>query len=531
MRRLGVDFVLPEGTVPAVRQLSFSLRQGETLGLVGESGSGKSVCALSIPHLLPKQARYRQGSSIRLLGRELIGSSAAALRRVRARHTGVVFQEPMTSLHPAQQIGAQLTEAIGSRERLRGRNLRRRALELLEAVRIDNPAERMRAYPHQLSGGQRQRVLIAMALAGEPRLLIADEPTTALDVTVQMQILELLQELQRRLKMAMIFISHDLGVVSKVASRLCVMKDGEVVEEGAADEVLRKPQHPYTLSLLRAIPSGRADSSAPTQTAPLLRADHLSVRFALPGPLFRRRRKLLAVADICLQVHPGETLGVVGESGSGKSSLARALMGLAPASGRLLWRGQTVSGLRRGVPKHYRKAVQMVFQDPYGSLSPRMTVGEIVAEGLRVHQPDMPAKERHAKTGAALTEVGLEASMTRLFPHELSGGQRQRVALARALVLRPELLLLDEPTSALDMSVQAQIIDVLKQLQREKNLSYLLISHDLKVVRALASRVLVMRSGQVVEQGDRAMLDAPQHPYTQQLMRAAQHYALPSVAA
>lgn len=530
VRGLSVDFLTPEGRRTAVRDISFNLNRGEILGLVGESGSGKSVTAMSIPQLLPKQARFAAESSIRLRGEEMIGAKTSVLRRMRAKHIGVVFQEPMTSLHPAQRIGAQLAEAVCAREKA-VRSAGRRAVtgrvrELLAAVGIDSPAERMHARPHQLSGGQRQRVLIAMALAGEPELLIADEPTTALDVTVQMQILQLIQELQQRLKMAVIFISHDLGVVGRVADRLCVMKDGGIVESGTAKEVLHNPSHPYTLSLLRAIPSEASDKRRHSDT-PLLQADDIGVRFSLPSGFLRRPTHRQAVADISLAVHPGETLGIVGESGSGKSSLARALIGLVQASGTIRWQGQRLGDLHASAPLSYRRAVQIVFQDPYGSLSPRMSVGEIVGEGLRVHETGLTARQRRVQVTQTLQEVGLATEMMALFPHELSGGQRQRVALARALVLRPQLLLLDEPTSALDMSVQAQIIALLKELQQQLGLSYILISHDLKVVRSLADRILVMHRGVVVEQGTcRSIFEACRHPYTQQLIAAAQHYDL-----
>ena len=529
----------------AVDSFALQIRQGEMVGLVGESGSGKSVSAMSIPQLLPPQARVSPQSSIRLKDTEMIGLDKQQLRQMRARHIGVVFQEPMTALHPAHRIGMQLMEAVHYRaEAAHGKRLGRgerldMVLNLLDIVGLDKPRERLEVYPHQLSGGQRQRVLIAMALAGDPDLLIADEPTTALDVTVQMQILDQLAQLQSDLGMAVLLISHDLGVVSRLTSRLCVMQQGRIVEAGESAKVVRNPQNEYTLGLLQAVPTGKASTAGSDKRRArkasgdgdsLLQADEVSVRFTR-RPLFLvgKSWELQAVDKVSLSLEAGETLGIVGESGCGKSTLAKSLVGLVESEGAIKWRGQRLGKER---PDTYKRAVQFMFQDPFGALSPRLTIAEIIGEGLRVHQPECDRHERQRLASDMMAEVGLQEQMLHRFPHELSGGQRQRVALARALVLHPEVLILDEPTSALDMSVQAQIVELLEKLQHRHGIAYIFISHDLKLVQALSDHVIVMYRGQVVEAGDSvAIFDHPKQAYTQQLVEAARHYELPPLQA
>ena len=513
-------------SIPAVNQLSLAVNRGEMVGMAGESGSGKSVSALSVPRLLPPQAQILPGSSIRLDGVELTSAPPATLRRVRAHQIGMVFQEPMTALHPAQTLGAQLTEALRFRNRTASDRHQRHqlAVDLLDRVGIDRPEQRLAAWPHELSGGQRQRAVLAMALAGEPDLLIADEPTTALDVQVQMQILELLAELQARTGMAVLFISHDLGVVSNLCSRMYVLHSGQVVETGPSARIIRQPAHAYTARLLAAVPRRKVPADRQTG-APLLEVERMSVRFGTGTSLLSRRADFQALRELSLHIREGETLGVVGESGSGKSTLARALVGLVRAQASLRWRGESVADPSG---KAWHRRVQLVFQDPFGSLSPRMTVGEIVGEGLRIHEPQLKRYQRLERVGSVLAEMELDPQLLNRFPHELSGGQRQRVALARSLVLRPELLILDEPTSALDMSVQAQIVELLAGLQQHHSIAYLFISHDLKLVHSLADRVLVMRHGQEVETGDSEQLfNHPQQEYSAQLLAAARRYQLP----
>ncbi|CDH43165.1 ABC transporter ATP-binding protein [Candidatus Contendibacter odensensis] len=510
------------GTVPAVKQVSFTLNRGETLALVGESGSGKSVSALSLLQLLPYPHAHHPGGSIRLRGMELLGAATDRLRAVRGNQIAMVFQEPMTSLNPLHSIEKQISETLILHKGLSGARLRARILELLDWVGLPDAAHRLNALPHELSGGQRQRVMIAMALANDPDLLIADEPTTALDVTIQAQILKLLKELQARLGMAILFITHDLGIVRKMADRVCVMRAGEVMETAAVAEIFAHPQHLYTRQLLAAEPQG--DPPPEAADAPeVMSSEQLKVWFPLKRDLFGRVvNHLKAVDGVSVQVREGQTLGVVGESGSGKTTLGLALLRLLSSEGTIRFEGQRIDGLHSRALRPLRKAMQIVFQDPFGSLSPRLSVGEIVEEGLLVHGLAGDRTARRARIVQALEEVGLDPDTQDRYPHEFSGGQRQRIAIARALALQPRLLILDEPTSALDVSVQAQIVDLLRELQRRYRLAYVFISHDLRVVRALANHLLVMKNGRVVEAGPaRRVFDRPQHPYTQALLAAA----------
>ena len=522
VRDLHVEFRQADSVVRAVRGVSFDIREKETLALVGESGSGKSVTALSILKLLPYPPAHHPAGSILFKGEELIHSDEKTLRRTRGNQISMIFQEPMTSLNPLHTVERQVGEILDVHRGMSGRAARERVLELLNQVGIREPEKRLGAYPHQLSGGQRQRVMIAMALANEPDLLIADEPTTALDVTVQAQILELLAELKARTGLSMLFITHDLGIVRKIADRVCVMTQGEIVETGTTEEVFSRPKHPYTQHLLAAEPKGRPPerrAGAPV----IMRGDDLKVWFPIRRGLFRRIvGHIKAVDGINLAVREGQTLGVVGESGSGKTTLGLALIRLISSEGRIVFLGRDIQGLRSKETRPLRGEMQIVFQDPYGSLSPRMVVGDIVAEGLRVHEPDLPADERDTRVVRALSEVGIDPESRFRYPHEFSGGQRQRIAIARAMVLQPRFVMLDEPTSALDMSVQAQVVDLLRDLQSRHNLSYLFISHDLKVVRALANDVIVMRDGKIVETGTAdEIFDAPKTDYTRALMAAA----------
>lgn len=506
----------------AVRGVSFSIRRGETLALVGESGSGKSVTALSVLQLLSPSGVTSTGS-LSVLGTEMIGAPPAVLQTVRGNRVGMVFQEPMTSLNPLHSIGRQVEEAISLHQPLRGPALRDRAVELLSLVGLPDPAKRLSALPHELSGGQRQRVMIAMALANSPDLLIADEPTTALDVTIQAQILDLLRDLQRRIGMAVLFITHDLTLVKQFAGRVCVMKDGRIVESGETQAVFATPQHAYTRHLLASHPSGQpvpVDADAPE----VLAVEALKVWFPVRGGLFRRvMDHIRAVNGVSFRLKQGQTLGIVGESGSGKTTLALALLRLVQGDlgGRAVFAGADLMTLPRPALQALRRDLQVVFQDPFGSLSPRMSVGEIIAEGLRLHDP-MPEAQIRDRVAAVLEEVGLPADSQDRYPHEFSGGQRQRISIARALILRPRLMVLDEPTSALDLTVQAQIISLLRDLQQRYRLTYLFISHDLRVVRVLSHRLLVMRGGEVMEEGEtEAVFAAPRHPYTRALLAAA----------
>ncbi len=521
IRDLRVTFGEGERAVEAVRGVSFDLERGKTLALVGESGSGKSVTALSVLQLLPYPFA-RQTGSITVQGQEMVGAPDKVLRSVRGGSVAMVFQEPMTSLNPLHSIEKQIGEALVLHKGLTGKAARERMLELLDLVGLPNAKDRLGALPHELSGGQRQRVMIAMALANDPDVLIADEPTTALDVTIQAQILRLLKDLQQRFGMAVLFITHDLTIVRRMADDVCVMKDGEVVEQADVATLFANPQHPYTRRLLAAEPSGKP--VVPAADAPsIMRTEDLKVWFPIKKGVIRRTvGHIKAVDGITLDVREGHTVGVVGESGSGKTTLALGLLRLLDSDGPIIFQDQRIDGLGRNQMRPLRRQMQVVFQDPFGSLSPRLSVGQIVEEGLIVHGMGGSKSERRARIAEALEEVGLLAEHQDRYPHEFSGGQRQRIAIARALVLKPRFIVLDEPTSALDVSVQAQIIDLLRGLQERHKLAYLFISHDLRVVRALADHLIVMKDGKVVEQGSsKAIFDAPQQEYTRALMAAA----------
>lgn len=505
-----------------VRAVSFSIDAGQTLALVGESGSGKSVTARSIMRLLPYPAASHPGGRVLFKGESMLDATEARMRQVRGAGIGMIFQEPMTSLNPLHTIERQIAEVLTVHKGLRGARARRRTLELLEWVGIRDAESRLGSYPHELSGGQRQRIMIAMALANEPALLIADEPTTALDVTVEVQILDLLKDLQRELGMALLLITHDLGVVRRMADTVCVMRDGEIVESGPCSDVMARPQHAYTRHLIDAEPSGVPVAIEPG-AAVQLKVSDLSVHFPIKKGLLKRTVSVLKAVDgVSFELRAGETLGVVGESGSGKSTLAQAVLRLISSKGSIVWLGDDLQSWRQSRLRPLRADLQLVFQDPYGSLSPRLSVGQLIAEGLSVHQPQLDQTQRTAKVRRALEDVEMDPAVINRYPHEFSGGQRQRIAIARAMVLQPQLVVLDEPTSALDRSIQAQVLALLQRLQRERGISYIFISHDLKVVRSISHQLLVMRAGVVVEAGDaRAVFARPKSEYTRVLMQAA----------
>jgi microcin C transport system ATP-binding protein len=519
---LSVSFDIPGGEVRAVRHVGFDVDRGEIVALVGESGSGKSVTALSIVQLLPYPLARHPSGSIRFQGRELLGARERVLRQVRGNRIAMVFQEPMTSLNPLHTLEKQVNEVLFVHKGLTRAAARARTLDLLHLVGLPEAEQRLGAYPHQLSGGQRQRVMIAMALANEPDLLIADEPTTALDVTIQAQILRLLKDLQARFGLALLLITHDLGIVRKMADRVCVMTRGEIVEAGPTAAIFESPQHPYTRRLLAAEPKGGPRAAAPDAPV-VLEGRDVKVSFPIKRGVFRRTvDRLRAVDGVSLTVREGQTVGVVGESGSGKTTLGLALLRLQASAGSIQFRGRDLQALSSRALRPLRREMQIVFQDPYGALSPRLSLGQIIAEGLRVHGIGRTPGERRALIEEALVEVGLDPETRDRYPHEFSGGQRQRIAVARAMVLKPRLVVLDEPTSALDMSVQAQIVDLLRDLQARHHLAYLFISHDLKVVRALSDEILVMRAGRVVEYGPAdEIFERPQDAYTKALMAAA----------
>ena len=522
VRDLSVNFGTAGRTVEAVKRISFSIARGETMALVGESGSGKSVTALSIMQLLPYPVASHPSGSIDFAGQELIGAPPEVMQTVRGDRISMVFQEPMTSLNPLHTVEQQINEILFLHKGMDAAAARARTLELLHMVALADAERRLGAYPHQLSGGQRQRVMIAMALANEPDLFIADEPTTALDVTIQAQILKLLKDLQRRLGMALLLITHDLGIVRKMASTVGVMTQGEIVEQGPVAEVFARPQHAYTRMLLAAEPKGKpvtADLNAPN----LMEGRQVQVWFPIKAGLWRRTvDHVRAVDGVDVTVRQGHTVGVVGESGSGKSTLGYALLRLMRCKGSIVFDKRELQGLSWSAMRPLRREMQIVFQDPFASLSPRLSIFEIVSEGLKVHGMGAGEEERRATVAQALTEVGLDATAMDRYPHEFSGGQRQRVAIARAMALKPRFVVLDEPTSALDMSVQAQIVDLLRDLQRRHNLAYLFISHDLRVVRAMADELMVLKDGKVVEQGLAARIFAdPQTAYTRALIAAA----------
>ena len=519
VENLTVSFRQDGKTTPAVRGVSFTVDRGETVALVGESGSGKSVTALSTVSLLGDSAQVE--GSVTYNGQQMIGADDKRLMQVRGNDISFIFQEPMTSLNPLHPIERQLSESLALHQGLVGDAARARILELLIKVGIRDPETRLGAYPHQLSGGQRQRVMIAMALANKPDILIADEPTTALDVTIQAQILDLLADLKADEDMGLLFITHDLGIVRRVADKVCVMKDGEIVESGPTAAIFDNPQHPYTQKLLAAEPSGKPDP-VPDGAEEIVRTDNLKIWFPIQRGLMKRTVDYVkAVNDASISVRVGETLGIVGESGSGKTTLALAIMRLIASTGGITFRGQDVRGWSTRELRRLRKDMQIVFQDPFGSLSPRMTCAQIIGEGLSIHKVD-PTRDKLDLVREAMIETGLDPATMDRYPHAFSGGQRQRIAIARAMVLRPRLLVLDEPTSALDMTVQVQIVDLLRDLQRKHGLAYLFISHDLRVVRAMAHKVVVMKQGDVVEMGKtQDLFQSPRTEYTRALIAAA----------
>ncbi len=520
---LSVSFGRGENETRAVRHVSFDIRRGETLALVGESGSGKSVSALSVLQLLPYPAAHHPSGSIRIDGQELVGAPPETMQKIRGNRIAIVFQEPLTSLNPLHTIEKQVGEIMFVHKKMDAGAVRARTLELLREVGLPNAEERLKSYPHQLSGGQRQRVMIAMALANDPDLLIADEPTTALDVTIQAQILALLRRLQRERGMSVLLITHDLGIVRKVSDRVCVMKGGEIVERGDTERIFEAPQHDYTKLLMAAEPKGNPLPAVP-DAKPVVTAENLRVWFPIRRGVLRRTvGHIKAVDGVDVVVREGHTVGVVGESGSGKTTLAMGLLRLERSDGAISFDGARIDGYDWTAMRPLRRSMQIVFQDPYSSLSPRLSIGQIIEEGLRVHGlAGATYEERRAVISQALTEVGLPPEAQDRYPHEFSGGQRQRIAIARAMVLKPKFVVLDEPTSALDMSVQAQIVDLLRDLQDRHGLAYLFISHDLRVIRALADELIVMKDGKVVEQGSaERIFENPAEDYTRALIAAA----------
>ncbi|MBS0251712.1 MAG: ABC transporter ATP-binding protein [Proteobacteria bacterium] len=521
VRNLSVAFGEGKDLVQVVNGVSFHINKGETVALVGESGSGKTVSAMSILRLLPNSASHPTGE-ILFGGTDILKMSSTELREIRGRRISIIFQEPMTSLNPLHTIEKQVGEIIKLHQMLPEDQTRVRVIELLTKVGIRDPEKRLSAYPHELSGGQRQRVMIAIALANKPDLLIADEPTTALDVTIQAQILELLKSLQQEMGMAMLLITHDLGIVRRMAERVYVMRNGDIVETGDAEQIFTDPKHAYTRHLLDAEPKGMPPATDPTRPV-VVETDDLKVWFPIKKGLLQRTVDYVKAVDgLSMKLRAGETLGVVGESGSGKTTLGLAILRLISSQGPIAYVGNRIDALTNKQMRPLRKEMQIVFQDPYGSLSPRLTVGQIIEEGLLIQSPELDEEQRRERVGAELKEVGLDPASQDRYPHEFSGGQRQRIAIARAMVLKPKFVMLDEPTSALDMSVQAQIVDLLRKLQENNGLAYLFISHDLKVVRALCNYVIVMKNGKVVEEGPaRDIFEKPQHEYTKALLAAA----------
>lgn len=522
VKTLSVSFTLNEGMLDAVKDLNFELYKGETLAIVGESGSGKSVFSNALMQLLPKNAIVDPQSSIVFEQQEILSKSEKEMRKIRGDRIGMIFQEPMTSLNPYLKVGTQVAEAMRCHRSASAGEAKAKVLDLFDLVHLPNPKQAYSKYPHEFSGGQLQRIMIAMALINEPDILIADEPTTALDVTVQAEVLNLIKEIQAKMGMAVLFITHDLGVVKHFADRVLVMCKGEFVEQGNTKEVFETPQLDYTKMLINSIPRGKKGPVADDAVA-LLKVDDIHVKFHVKTHFISRKKEYFdAVKGLSLELKQGETLGIVGESGSGKSTLGRALIGLLPSSGQIEFKGQNVNQLTKKERFALKKDIQVVFQDPYGSLSPRMTVGEIITEGLTVHRPELSKSERLQKARIALQEVRLDPHSINRYPHEFSGGQRQRIAIARALILEPSFILLDEPTSALDRSVQLTVIDLLKNIQQQHNIGFLFISHDLSVVKALSDRVLVMKKGEIMEQGTADdIFRNPQSDYTQKLIEAS----------
>ena len=522
VRNLSVSFTTNDGIVDAVKNVSFDLQKGETLAIVGESGSGKSVSTNALMQLLPKNAILSPESSIYFEGQSLLDLSETEMQSIRGDRIGMIFQEPMTSLNPFMRVGIQVAEAVTCHRQVSQTEAKNKVLELFNLVHLPNPEQAYRKYPHEFSGGQLQRIMIAMALINEPDILIADEPTTALDVTVQAEVLNLIKEIQAKMGMSILFITHDLGVVKHLADRVIVMCKGDVVEEGICLDLFKQPKHEYTKMLINSIPSGNKEPIKEDASA-LLKAEDIRVKFLIKSHFLASKNQYFeAVKGISLELKQGETLGIVGESGSGKSTLGRALIGLLPSTGNIEFKGKNIDDLNQAQRFALKKDIQMVFQDPYGSLSPRMTVGDIITESLTVHQPHLSRNERMSRARKALEEVRLDPHSINRYPHEFSGGQRQRIAIARALILEPSFILLDEPTSALDRSVQLTVIDLLKDLQKKHNIGFLFISHDLSVVKALSDRVLVMQKGEVMEQGTAdEIFHNPSHDYTKKLIAAS----------
>ena len=520
IRNLDVTFNTQDGVVHAVKSANIHVGSGETVAIVGESGSGKSQSMMAAMGLLVGNGKAT--GEVFYRGQNILGLPKRELNQVRGRKITMIFQEPMTSLDPLYTVGNQLMEPIMHHQKISGHAARLRAIEMLKLVKIPDAEERLASYPHELSGGQRQRVMIAMALANDPDVLIADEPTTALDVTIQAEILDLMRELQQRLGMAMVFITHDLNIVKRIAQRVYVMRRGEVVEEGETASIFKHPKHDYTRALIESEPTGR--KAPPAANAPVVMSgQNMRVAFKLGGGFLGGAPVLLKAVDgISLELKQGQTIGIVGESGSGKSTLARALLRLMPSEGQIIFNGRDISALDKKAMRPLRRELQVVLQDPFGSLSPRMTSGQIVTEGLLVHEPQISAKDRDLRAVQAFEEVQIDPALRNRYPHEFSGGQRQRIAIARAIILKPKIVMLDEPTSALDRQVQKQVVDLLRKLQEANNLSYLFISHDLAVVRAMADHIMVMKGGKLVEQGTPdEVMSAPKDPYTQKLMAAA----------
>jgi microcin C transport system ATP-binding protein len=522
IKNLSVSFHVGDKIIEAVKNVSFHINEGETFALVGESGAGKSVTALSIMKLLPTRKALFPSGSIRFRGTEIMNATDETLRNIRGNGISIIFQEPMTSLNPLHTIEKQLSEGLMLHQNVSPEEARNRVIELLSLVQLTDVENRLSAFPHQLSGGQRQRVMIAMALANNPSLLIADEPTTALDVTIQAEILELIKNLQKKLNMSLLLITHDLFVVRKMTDRVAIMQNGEIVETGRLTDVFDSPKHEYTKYLLA---SELKKKAAPeiVKKEPLVKTEKLSVSFPIYKGVFRKIKGYVnAVKNVSVNIKEGQTVGLVGESGSGKTTFGLALLRLLTSKGKILFDGKEIQNLQNIDMRPLRREMQIIFQDPYASLNPRLTIGQIIEEGLRVHSIGESKIEREDMIRNSLEEVGLEKEMMSRYPHEFSGGQRQRICIARALILKPRLLILDEPTSALDMSIQTQVLELLRELQKKYNLAYLFISHDLRVVRALSSEILVIKDGEIVEYGPSDRIFArPEHPYTIKLFKAA----------
>lgn len=521
---LSISFATRDGSFKAVDNISFNINRNQTMALVGESGSGKSVTAMSILQLLPRpQASYSDESSIKFNGSEIVDASKEKLLSIRGNIVSMVFQEPMTSLNPYHRVGNQITESILLHSSSSKKEAVKEAMDLMALVEIDDVKRRFYSYPHELSGGQRQRIMIAMALVNKPELLIADEPTTALDVTIQAQILDLMSKLKSELGMSILFITHDLGLVKEFSDQICVMKDGEIVEKGNTKEVFENPSHAYTKKLLDAEPQPKQSGSISNQ--PVIEINNLNVFYKIPSPNFFKKNSFHAVKDISFKIYENTTIGLVGESGSGKSTLGKAIANLVSYEGNILFKGKNLHSNSSKENKDLKKNVQIVFQDPYGSLSPRMTIGEIVGEGLSVHFK-LSKKDKEQRIDKVLSDVGIETSAKNKYPHEFSGGQRQRVAIARSLIMNPDFMVLDEPTSALDRSIQIQVINLLKDIQTEYGLTYLFISHDLKVIRSMSDFIFVMKDGKIVESGlAESVFEHPKEEYTKKLLLAALRYA------